>query len=119
MASLIGIASPQPGHLMVPNPVSPLATIAPNRSITTSVNHIAVVRASWHDALFADQFVSFYTQRIHRSLHSRQQQFCRRSTNAGTSKREDLILLPANLQTQPFDLSADEWKGQSVLKSSG
>jgi len=27
------------------------------------------------DALFANQFVSLYTQRIHRSLHPRQQQF--------------------------------------------
>jgi hypothetical protein len=33
------------------------------------VNQIAVVRAEWHDALFANQFVSLYTQRIHRSLH--------------------------------------------------
>jgi hypothetical protein len=39
------------------------------RSIVTSVNHIAVIRTEWHDALFAKQFVSFYTQRIHRSLH--------------------------------------------------
>jgi hypothetical protein len=87
------------------------------RSIVTSVNHM--VRAEWHDALFANQFVSLCTQRIHRSLHPCQQQFCRRSTNAGTLKREDLILLPANLQAQPFDLSADELKGHSVLKSPG
>src|SRR5437660_1352696 len=104
MASLIGIASPHPGHLMVPNPVSLFATIAP------SVNQIAVVPATCHDALFANQFVSLYTQRIHRSLHPCKQQFRRRSTNAGTLKREDLFLLPANLQVQPFNLIADELK---------
>lgn len=38
-------------------------------SIVTSVNQIAVVRAEWHDALFANHLVSLYTQRIHRSLH--------------------------------------------------
>ena len=42
---------------------------------------------SLDDALFADHFVSLYAQRIHRSLHPRQQQFCRSSTNAGTLKR--------------------------------
>jgi hypothetical protein len=60
-----------------------------------------------------------YTQRIHRSLHPCQQQLCRRSTDAGTLKREDLFLLPTNLQVQPFDFSADELKGHSVLKSPG
>jgi hypothetical protein len=69
------------------------------------VNHIAVVRAEWHDALSAKQFVSLYAQRIHRSLHPCQQQFRRHSTNAGTLKRQDLFLLPTNLQVQPFDLS--------------
>src|SRR5438445_10100803 len=53
------------------------------------------------------------------SLHSRQQQFSRRGTNLGTLKREDLFLLPANLQAQSFDLSGDELKGHSALKSSG
>src|ERR1700730_8334238 len=110
MASLIGIASPHPGHLMVPNPVSLFATIAP---LSESIH------ATCHDALFANQFVSLYTQRIHRSLHPRQQQFRRRSTNAGTLKRQDLFLLPTNLQVEPFDLSADELKGHSALKSSG
>jgi hypothetical protein len=83
------------------------------------VNHIAIVCASWHNALFANQFVSLYTQRIHRSLHPCQQQVRRRRTNAGTFKHEDLILLPANLQAQSFDSSADELKGHSVLKSFG
>jgi hypothetical protein len=68
--------------------------------------------------LFVNQFVSRYTRRIHRSLHPRQQQFRRRSANAGTLKREDLFLAPTNLQVQP-DLSAGELKGHSVLKSSG
>jgi hypothetical protein len=72
------------------------------------VNQIAVVRAEWHDALVAKQSVSLYTQRIHRSLHPCQQQFRRRSTNAGTLKRENFILPPTNLQVQPFDFSADE-----------
>jgi hypothetical protein len=83
------------------------------------VNHVALIRADWHDVLFANQFVSLYTQRIHRSLHPCQQQFRRRSTDAGTLKREDLFLLSTNLQAQPFDLSADELKGNNVLKSSG
>jgi hypothetical protein len=83
------------------------------------VNQIALVRAELHDALFADQFVSLYTQRIHRSSHPCQQQFCRRSPNAGTLKREDLFLLPTNMEAQPFDLSADELKNHSALKSSG
>jgi hypothetical protein len=61
------------------------------------VNHIAVVCASWHNALFANQFVALYAQRIHRSLHPCQQQFRRRNTNAATLKREDLVLLPTNL----------------------
>jgi hypothetical protein len=59
------------------------------------------------------------SQRIHRSLHPLKQQFRRRRTNAGTLKREDFILLPTNLQAQPFDLGADELKGHSALKSSG
>jgi hypothetical protein len=89
------------------------------RSIVTSVNQIAVVRSEWHDAVFVNQFVSLYTQPIHRSLHPCQRQFRRRSTNAGVLKREDLFL-PMNLQVlQPFDLSADELKGHSALKSSG
>jgi hypothetical protein len=83
------------------------------------VNQIAFVCAEWHDAPFADQFVSLYAQRIHGSLHPCQQQFSRRSINAGTLKREDFILLPTNLQVQPFDLSGDELKGHSALKSSG
>jgi hypothetical protein len=69
------------------------------------VNHIAVARADLHVALFADQFVSLYAQRIHRCLHPRQQQFRRRGTKAGTLKRKDLFLLPTDLQVQPFDLS--------------
>ncbi|MHC2385683.1 hypothetical protein ACVMFA_002185 [Bradyrhizobium liaoningense] len=77
------------------------------------------VRAEWHDAPSANQFVPLYAQRIHRSLHPRQQQFCRRSTNAGTSECENLFLLPPNFEAQPFDLSADELKSHSVLKSSG
>jgi hypothetical protein len=85
--------------------------------MVTLVNHIAVVRAEWHDAPFAYQFVSLYTQRIHRSLHPCQQQFRRRSTNAGPLKREDLFLLPANLQVQPFVLSADDLMGHSPLNS--
>jgi hypothetical protein len=52
----------------------------------------------------ANQIVSLYTQRIHRTLHSRQPQFSRRSTNAGTLKRQDLFLLPANSQAQSFDV---------------
>jgi hypothetical protein len=48
-------------------------------------------------------FVSLYAQRVHRSLHSRQQQFRGRAAGAGTPKREHLCLLPANLQVQPFD----------------
>jgi hypothetical protein len=71
------------------------------------VNHVAIVGTEWHDALFRNQFVSLYTQRIHRSLHPCQQQFRRRNTNAGTLKREDFILLPTNLQAQTFDLGAD------------
>jgi hypothetical protein len=55
-----------------------------------------VVCASWHNALFANQFVALYAQRIHRSLHPLKQQFRRRRTNAGTLKREDFILLPTN-----------------------
>jgi hypothetical protein len=62
----------------------------------------------WHDALFANQFVSFYTQRIHRGLLPRQQQFCRRRANAGTSKREN-----------PFICAEIEKLRHSVLKSSG
>jgi hypothetical protein len=96
-----------------------IPTLAALTSIVTSVNHIAFVRAELHDGLFADQFVSFCTQLIHRSLHPCQQQFRRRSTNAGTLKREDLFLLPTNLEAQPFDLSADELKSRSALKSSG
>ena len=72
------------------------------RSIVASVNQAALACAEWHDVPFASQFVSLYAQRIHRSLHPCQQQFGRRSTNAGTLKRQDLFLLPANLQAQPF-----------------
>jgi hypothetical protein len=89
------------------------------RSIVTSVNQIAMVRAKWHDAPVNNQFVSLYKQRIHRSLHPRQQQFRRLGTNAGTMKRDYLFLLPTNSQMLPFDLSADELKSHSVLKSSG
>jgi hypothetical protein len=52
---------------MVPKPVSSFATIAPNRSIVTLANHIAVVRAKWHDARFSNKIGSPYAQRIHRS----------------------------------------------------
>ena len=54
----MGIASPHPGHLMVPKPVSSFVTIAPNRSIVTLANHIAVVRAKWHNARFAKPFIA-------------------------------------------------------------
>jgi hypothetical protein len=47
-----------------------------------------------------------YAQRIHRSVHPCQQRFHRRSTNA--LKRENLFLLPTNLQVQPFNLIADD-----------
>jgi hypothetical protein len=80
------------------------------------VNHI--IRAEWHSAL-REQICLVYTQRIHRSLHPCQQQSRRHRTDAGALKVDDLILLPANLQAQPFDLSSDELKGHSALKSSG
>ena len=80
------------------------------------MNHI--IRAEWHSAL-REPICLVYTQRIHRSLHPCQQQFRRRGTDAGTLKREDLFLLPTNLPVPPVDLSADELKGHSVLKSSG
>jgi hypothetical protein len=56
------------------------------------VNQI-VVYAKWHDAPVENQFVSLYTQRIHRSLHPHQQQFRRRRTDAETSKRLDFFCL--------------------------
>ena len=64
---------------------------------------------------------------LSRFMHSASTEACIRASNNSadaipmprTLKREDLVLLPTNLQAQPFDLSADELKGHSVLKSSG